>query len=157
MKKIFLLFPIFALCCSCGQTPKTTAPCRQSTIACESEKKFMALKIISVPKNVEAIDAYGDSLITGKWYLRSNITHILFPIGVKDPNQSMEIGSDQLELKCYPILDAKTIAIERIMISTGDAGIPGQLQIAAEVLVNKNGQFRLDESDKIVRPQVDPY
>lgn len=156
MKKLLILIiPIIALACS--QTAKTPPICREATIDCETQKKFTALKIIQIPEDRICVDAYGDSLIAGRWYLRSNSTHVLLPIGVKNPDNTTEIGGDQLDLLCYPLQSSKKIRTEKILINTGDAGSPGGLYISAEVLVSKNGLLYLSETDKFVHPEIETY
>ncbi len=154
-KLLILILPIIALACS--QTVKTPPVCREATIDCEMQKKFTALKIIQLPADRICVDAYGDSLITGRWYLRSNSTHILFPIGVKNPDNTIEVGGDQMDLLCYPLQSSKKIKTEKIRINTGDAGSPGGLYISAEVLVSEDGFLNLSETDKLAHPEIIKY
>ncbi len=157
MKNVILISLLLVLF-ACNQTSKTPPPCRELSYDCEIQKKFMALKILEIPKNFDCVDAFGDPLLVGKWYLRSNATQILFPLDYKNPNESNEVGVDELEKMSFPLnRDSQKTIKDKVQIHAGNTGSPLGILIKAEVLVSKNGELNLYLMDKIVHPHLETY
>jgi hypothetical protein len=55
------------------------------TIELERSKDFSVIKIIKIV-HPTAVDAFGDSLREGEWYVQSNVTRSVFPINTKSTN-----------------------------------------------------------------------
>jgi hypothetical protein len=71
---------------------------RDSLLQVEKSKKFQLVKVLSCqPRAAEkatiAVDAYGQPIEIGKWYLRSRVTKMLFPYGDQG---SPQLTSSQL-------------------------------------------------------------
>lgn len=95
----------------------------------EAQKKFMALRIIELDSSLNVVDVYGDPLVIGQWYVRSNATKILFPIEGRDRNKFHLTGMfGESEL---PLVNKKYRAEEvRMKVYTG-----GSTTIAVQVEV----------------------
>lgn len=58
----------------------------KQTIEQEWQKKFSAIKIVNIVDTIRAVDAFGNKLKAGEWYVQSNVTHSVFPINTKSTN-----------------------------------------------------------------------
>lgn len=94
---------------------------KNASISQETGKRFMAVKIISLQNNLSNIDAFGDSLKLGQWYLRCNATGIIFPIRSRNSIDRFNIGNDELNVLAYPLSPQKYKKEEgEVLIKTGD-------------------------------------
>lgn len=58
----------------------------KETIEFESSKSFSAIKIVNIVDTLKAVDAFGNKLKNGDWYIQSNITRSVFPINTRSTN-----------------------------------------------------------------------
>lgn len=80
--KNFLLFlsVVFAgIFMSCNHTPPNPPSCHDFNADCELMKPWAAVKITNFV-DTGAIDAYGEKLTVGSWYIRSSQTALFFPL-----------------------------------------------------------------------------
>ena len=54
--------------------------CKESSIGCEFQKQFTAIKILKLRKHDVNIDALGNPLVVNRWYVRLNATRVLLPV-----------------------------------------------------------------------------
>lgn len=55
----------------------------KETITFERSKSFSAIKIIENIDSLKVVDAFGNQLKSGEWYLQSNVTQAVFRMNVK--------------------------------------------------------------------------
>ncbi|HEX7542631.1 MAG TPA: hypothetical protein VF385_00920 [Patescibacteria group bacterium] len=56
------------------------------TIEFERSKDFSFIKVFNIVDTLKGVDAFGNKLKIGEWYVQSNITRSVFPINTKSTN-----------------------------------------------------------------------
>lgn len=134
MKNLFLYLVLAFILASCSDSkPKTSLEGNKYSLPFESKKKFMAIKILSFYDEAQHVDAFGDKLVSGDWYVQSGITRVIFPIHGQLTDNMSTIGQDQLENISFPLSKdfAKKIKAQ-ILIANGT---PMGMYVDAEILL----------------------
>ena len=105
------------------------------TIEFERSKSFSAIKIVNIVDTLKAVDAFGNKLKKGYWYIQSNVTRSVFPINTKSTNYTnldwlMNNGNKELV---------------RIKITNGE---PLGAYVDAEILLLGNKKLVLNDLEQ---------
>lgn len=76
---LFLLVVFAGIFMSCNYTPPTPPSCNDFSAECELMKPWAAVKVVNFI-DTGAVDAYGEKIKIGSWYVRSSQTTLLFPL-----------------------------------------------------------------------------
>lgn len=78
-KNIILALCASTLLFSCGRKTKEKV-CTANNNWCELEKDWCLIQVVSLDRDTNSIDAFGDKLNVGKFYLRCRKSRMLFPV-----------------------------------------------------------------------------
>jgi len=108
MKKIFALFlavvlGLILVVVTFSRKINSTSSVPVYTCEQEMQKKFMMFKVLSLVDSTQVIDAFGDKVKKGHWYIRCNSTRVIFPIHPQKTGDLTTLGEDQAELLSFPL------------------------------------------------------
>jgi len=123
MSLFFILF-LHQVLNNAGQISNDNAAYESEALKAEAQKKFMALRVIELDSNSGVVDAYGNPVIIGEWYVRSNVTKVLFPV------EGFSLTGNYGEYN-LPLVDQKYHVEEvRIKVHTGKAAtVPVKVEV----------------------------
>lgn len=133
MKNLLLFLVLAFTLTSCSDKQKPNLESDKYSLPFESQKKFMAFKILHFYDGVQHIDAFGDELKSDEWYVQSGMTRVVFPIHGQLADNMRTIGSSELENLSFPLSKdfAKKIKAQ-ILIANGT---PMGMYVDAEILL----------------------
>ncbi|MCX6795830.1 MAG: hypothetical protein NT165_03865 [Candidatus Falkowbacteria bacterium] len=85
LKKVFTIAVILFIIAVFGylisnEDQNSTKTQTNLSIKSEFQKKFSAIKVLELKTNLDEVDAFGNPLMCGQWYIRVNESLALFPI-----------------------------------------------------------------------------
>jgi hypothetical protein len=89
------------------------------------------------------VDAFGNELTEGSWYVRSNITYVVFPLKSQRYDNIGIVGQLQLEHLTFPLSDQCKKEKARVKINDGT---PMGAYVDAEILLLKEGILVLNNT-----------
>jgi len=131
---LFLAIWIYVIQNKTHQSANNNINQNTETIEFERLKDFSVIKIIKIV-HPTAVDAFGDSLREGEWYVQSNVTRSVFPINTKSTNYT----------KLDWLMNNGQKEIARIQITTGTAL---GAYVDAELLILGNQRVVLNDLEK---------
>jgi len=97
MKNLLLFLVLAFTLTSCSDKQKPNLESDKYSLPFESQKKFMAFKILHFYDGVQHIDAFGDELKSDEWYVQSGMT----PMGMYVDAEILLLGERELEVNTF--------------------------------------------------------
>lgn len=129
----FIFFNVFEV--TTRQEVDNNIKDERETIEFERSKSFSAIKIANIVDTLKAVDAFGNKLKAGEWYIQSNVTRSVFPINTRSTNYTnlgwlMNNGNKELV---------------RVRITNGE---PSGARVDAEILLLGDKKLALNDLEQ---------
>ena len=132
---------------SCSQTTKEKPVCTEFNAHCESLKPWHILQVLEL-RDTNSVDAYGEKLKVGDFYIRNNRTKMLFLIESPKDNTEWNISPQSLRKLQNKEGDQYCKILKNAKFDTAIVMTAGYYDFIAGIVCLKDGEANISNTSK---------